>query len=112
MYNEHEGPTWTDDHAANYAEIKDNGYGYGAWRDENDKMNNFDFYHMATINGLDYYTPNNEDWGAIIVMDHKNELAEWTGFYEMDDMEAPAPYDDYAFIEHDGKLVPKFTTWK
>ena len=106
MYNEHEGPTWTDDHHANWLALKD--YTMGPWRDGDGNMNGFDYYEMAEINGLEYFTPNNEDWGAIIVVDNWNKLAAYTHFYEMDDMEYPG--SDYAFVTYGNKLMPKFET--
>ncbi len=107
MINETEGPTWGDDHAMNYKKFITDGYTYGPWRNDDDEMNNFDYYFMATIHGMDYYTPNNEDWGAIIVIDHAGKIATYTGFYEMDDMEYKD--SDYAFVRCGGKMIPRFT---
>jgi hypothetical protein len=67
-----------------------------------------DYFKMATINGIDYYSPNDEDWGDIIAIDHKNKVAVYTGFFEMDDMEAPG--SGYAKMFHEGTLVCEFET--
>lgn len=67
-----------------------------------------DYYRVATISGIDYYTPNDEDWGAIIAVSVADQLAHDTGFFEMDDMEAPAPYDDYVQVVSNGSLMCKF----
>lgn len=67
---------------------------------------NADYIWIAKIKGIDYYTPNNEDWGSIVAMSHSEQLAADTHFYEMDDME----YRDseYAFVVDGSQLIPIF----
>jgi len=107
MYNENEGPDFYNDNGVTHAKIIEDGYTFGPWRNDKGEMNSFDYYYMATIDGMKYYTPNNEDWGPIIVIDEEGKLAESTGFYEMDDMEYKD--SDYRFVRFGGKLVPHFT---
>lgn len=108
MKNERYGPDVNADDTMDFNEIIKY-YTFGEFRNLEGEINHFDYYELGVIGGLYYYTPNDEDWGCIIVMDFKNKLAAYTHFYEMDDMASPPPYDDYAFIAHEGKLVPKFT---
>ena len=68
--------------------------------------NGTDYFLVATIDGIQYYSPNDEYWGDIIAVDRKNEVAVYTGFYEMDDM--AHPHSDYAMTFHQGTLVCKF----
>lgn len=98
-YDEENGYTFTEDQTNDYLTIH-TFYSYG------DPMVGKDYIWIDGINGIDYYTPNNEDWGPIIAMDHKHQLAVNTSFYEMDDM----AYEDseYAFIFWYGKLIPRF----
>ena len=65
-----------------------------------------DYYECGLIDGINYYTPNDEDWGGIIAVDHVNKKACYTGFYEMDDMEVPD--SDYAIVLHEGALMCRF----
>lgn len=51
-----------------------------------DLNNTTDFFLVDEINGIKYYHPNDETWGAIIAVSYEHELAIYTGFYEMDDM--------------------------
>ena len=104
-YNEYEGPMMGDDHKENYKVITEV-YTKGPWRNDAGEMNNFDYYKTGTIVGVDYYTPNNEDWGAIIAIDEHTKMAVYTSFYEMDDMEYPG--SDYAFVSKGYKMVPRF----
>lgn len=67
-----------------------------------------DWLLIAKIDGIDYYTPNDEDWGGILAISEEHKLAHQTDFYEMDDMESPAPYDDYKQVIHDGRIMCKF----
>ncbi len=67
-----------------------------------------DYFKVGKVNGILYYSPNDESWGAIIAVDHKNKLAINTGFYEMDDMEYID--SDYAQVCHNGKLMCIFET--
>lgn len=61
-----------------------------------------DYFKVATVLGTDYYSPNNEEWGAIIAVSHLNHLALYTCFYEMDDMEDPRR--GYSMVVKGGKL--------
>jgi len=65
-----------------------------------------DYFLVGDINGVKYYSPNDEGWGAIIAVDHEHKLATSTGFYEMDDMEHPG--SDYAMVAHNGQLMCTF----
>jgi hypothetical protein len=67
-----------------------------------------DYYKVDSIDGIDFYTPNDEDWGSIVAISHEHKLAHDTSFYEMDDMASPAPYDDYAMVVVDGKMGCRF----
>jgi len=67
-----------------------------------------DYYLVDTIDGIEFYTPNDEMWGGIVAIDHTNKLAHDTSFYEMDDMASPAPYDDYAMVVVDGVMGCRF----
>lgn len=98
-YNEEYGHTFTSDQTQNYRTIH-TFYSYG------DPMAGKDYIWIDCINEVDYYAPNNEDWGDIIAMDHKHKLAINTSFYEMDDM----AYEDseYAYVFHYGRLIPRF----
>jgi hypothetical protein len=106
MKDEIEGPTWGADHAMNYKKFIADGYTYGPFMKRTGEINSFDFYFTATIDGMDYYTPNDEGWGGIIVIDHAGKIATYTSFYEMDDMEYKD--SDYKFVRFAGKLIPKF----
>lgn len=66
-----------------------------------------DYFLIDTINGIEFYAPNDEEWGAIIAVSHRDGLANYTGFYEMDDMAAPD--SDYMMQVHDGLMGCKFT---
>ena len=61
-----------------------------------------DYFKLTSINGVDYYDPNNEEWGAIVALSHEHKLALYTGFYEMDDMGNPD--SGYAMVVHKGML--------
>lgn len=67
-----------------------------------------DYYKVDSIDGVDFYTPNDEDWGAIVAISHEAKLAHDTSFYEMDDMASEAPYDDYKMVIVDGVMGCKF----
>ena len=67
-----------------------------------------DYYKIDSIDGIDFYTPNDEDWGSIVAISHADELAHNTSFYEMDDMASPAPYNDYAMVVVDGVMGCRF----
>lgn len=72
-----------------------------------------DYFLVATIGDIEYYSPNDEDWGCIIAVDKKNKLAINTGFYETGDFE-DSIFDgnvyesDYRIVCQDCKLVCKF----
>ena len=104
-YDEDYGPDFYNDNAKTYEGIVAD-YTYGP-RPDDIKKPWPDFIEVGYIDGMKYYTPNNEDWGPIIVMDHEAKLADSTGFYEMDDMEYEG--SDYKFVRYGGKLVPLFT---
>ena len=72
----------------------------------NDLAMGTDYFKLDTIENITYWSPNDEDWGAIIAMDDSNKLALNTGFYEMDDMAYSD--SDYAIVRDDGILKPKF----
>lgn len=74
--------------------------------DEDGNIVNADYYNVGSIDGIEYYTPNDETWGAIIAISHKDKLALWTSFYEMDDMEYPD--SDYAMVVVGGKMGCRF----
>ena len=65
-----------------------------------------DYYLIAEIEGVKFYTPNDEDWGAIIAISHEHKLAHYTSFYEMDDMSNIG--GGYEMIVHDGQMKCKF----
>ena len=67
-----------------------------------------DFYKVDSIDGIDFYTPNDETWGGVVAVSHEHGLAHDTSFYEMDDMASPAPLDDYKMVIVDGVMGCKF----
>lgn len=75
---------------------------WGSWPEDH----GWDYLVMDTINGVEYWLPNDESWFDIMAVDHTNKLAVGTGFPEMDDMSYPD--SEYAFTECHGILVPKF----
>lgn len=77
-------------------------------RDEDGNIVSADYYQVDSIDGIDFYTPNDETWGGIIAVSNEHKLAHYTTFYEMDDMASPAPYDDYAMVVVDGKMGCRF----
>ena len=69
-----------------------------------------DYFLVATIDGIEYYAANNEQWGTIIAVDHNSKLAVDTQFYEMDDMQYPD--SDYAQVNHEGTLMCRWlSSW-
>lgn len=62
-----------------------------------------DYFKVDTVLGTDYYSPNDEEWGAIVAVSHEHKLALYTGFYEMDDMEDPAR--GYSMVVRNGILT-------
>ena len=105
-YNDY-GIEFRENQTINYNALV-NFYSFGATVvDVNgNRTNTNDYIWLQRIQGVDYYTPNNEDWGSIIAVDHTTKLAINTGFYEMDDM--AAPNSDYNFTAFNGKLTPRF----
>jgi len=67
-----------------------------------------DWLLIDKIDGIDYYTPNDEEWGSILAISEEHKLAHKTDFFEMDDMACEAPYDDYKQVVHQGKIMCKF----
>lgn len=65
-----------------------------------------DWLQVDQIDGIEYYCPNDEDWGSIIAIHWEAQLACYTGFYEMDDMGNPA--SGYQFTLFCGQLMPKW----
>ena len=65
-----------------------------------------DYFLVDEIDGIKYYSPNDEDLGAIIAVSYEHQLAIYTGFYEMDDMEVED--SDYAIVFHGGTLCCRF----
>jgi len=61
-----------------------------------------DFFKVATVLDTEYYSPNDEEWGAIVAVSHEHKLALYTGFYEMDDMEDPRR--GYSMVVKNGML--------
>ena len=73
------------------------------------KRRGWDYLIMATLDGVEYWLPNDEEWFDVIAVDHANEIAEFTGFCEMDDFEHEN--SDYRFVMDpaDGQLKCKFS---
>ena len=71
-----------------------------------DLVRGTDYFLVGNIDGIKYYTPNDEDWGSIIAVDNTNKLAIDTHFYEMDDMEHVD--SDYKILCHNNLLMCKF----
>lgn len=65
-----------------------------------------DYVKVDSINGIDYYTPNDEDWGSIVAICNENRLAHDTTFFEMDDMENIGA--GYTQIVHEGAIKCEF----
>lgn len=65
-----------------------------------------DWLKVDEIEGINYYTPNDEDWGAIIAVSHEHKLAHCTGFYEMDDM--AADHGEYKQVVSNGEIMCNF----
>ena len=62
-----------------------------------------DYFKVAEINNILYYSPNDEELGGIVAISHEHKLAYGTGFYEMDDMEDLD--SDYNQVVHEGRIV-------
>jgi len=74
--------------------------------DSPDYVRACDYFLLDTIDGIEYYTPNDEEWGAIVAVSHEHKLAHDTQFFEMDDMEDPE--GDYCQVVDDGKIMCRF----
>jgi hypothetical protein len=78
--------------------------------------NDTDYFKVYESHGITYYSPNDEDLGAIMALDFEKKLAVYTGFYDTHDFE-PTIIDgerfesDYLFINHLGKLISLFETY-
>ena len=69
------------------------------------------YYHVGTIDMIDYYVPNDESWGCTIAMCHETGVAVNTGFYGMEDFQPVGEFkSDYQIEpeETDGKLTHIF----
>ena len=84
--------------SALYAKIKDD-YNF-----DEKLVASTDYFLVDHIDGIDYYSPNDEDWGDIIAMCHEHQLAVFTTFYEMDDMASPD--SGYNFVVVGNSLQP------
>ena len=60
---------------------------------------------VGIVEGISYYTPNDEDLGTIIAVDHTNEIVKQTDFFEMDDIYTGS---DYAMVLQDNDLMCRF----
>lgn len=69
-----------------------------------------DYYHVGNVNNIDYFAPNDEDWGCLIAVDYDHKLAVDTCHFEMHDIEGSP--EDYAFYFRDGYLQEGFFTKK
>jgi len=115
----HEYPPKSIDQSELYRELvrPDGGYiavTHEAWDADCEKpmgqrsLGPWDYLIMATLDGVEYWLPNDETWFHVIAVDHTNRLAKETGFCEMDDF----TYDDseYRFVmdPSDKQLKCKF----
>ncbi len=106
-----EPPVFTEDHAANYTLlIGSANYCLVAVTPaeaiKHEVKTSIDYFKVGEVDGICYYTPNDESWGSIIAIDYANGLAAHTGFYDMDDINAPD--SDYKMVMHENKLVCAF----
>jgi hypothetical protein len=69
-----------------------------------------DYFKVATIQGIEYYSPNDEYLGCIVAIDRKAKLLISTEFFEMDDMESGARFglSEYRIVNVNGKLMCDF----
>ena len=65
-----------------------------------------DYILIDTRGGIEFYTPNDEDWGEIVAVSRPDKLAHNTGFFEMDDM--TSEYVDYHQVVSDGTICCQF----
>ena len=68
-------------------------------------MTSWDYVIMATLDGVEYWLPNDEEWFHIVAVDHTHRVARETGFCEMNDF----TYEDRNVVDPaDGQLKCKF----
>jgi len=65
-----------------------------------------DYFLVLDHGDIKYYTPNDEDWGAIVAISEESHLAADTGFFDIDDMEDKE--SEYAYVVHNNKLMCRF----
>jgi len=66
-----------------------------------------EYLPVGIVEDISYYTPNDENLGTIIAVDHTNKIAKETDFFEMDDIYTGS---DYAMVLQDNELVCRFET--
>jgi len=94
------GPVMGSDQSHNYAQLT-GCYTYTR------ELSGADYFSAGKpANGVEYYLPNDEDWGTIIAVHHESKLAVDTDFFEMDDIEG-CP-EEYGFILDNGTLKMGF----
>jgi hypothetical protein len=71
-------------------------------------MTPWDYLLMGTIEGIEYWLPNDETWFDIVAVDHTNRLAAYTGFCEMNDFEYADSDYRYQFDPFDNQIKCKF----
>ena len=104
-YNEQYGPqTSTYESTANqsvlFAELKEH------YNLSDELTGGCDYFKIFTTDGVDYYTPNNEEWGSIIAVCEEHKVAVNTGFYEIDDI--AQSHSDYKLLPVNGVLYSAF----
>jgi hypothetical protein len=69
-----------------------------------------DYFKVATIEDIEYYSPNDEGLGCIVAIDRKAKLLIATEFFEMDDMETCPHWglSEYRIVNVNGKLMCDF----
>lgn len=90
-----QAPDLGDDHRANYEKLVSQ-YSFSHHVSIGDTLISADYYWVGQYSGVDYYTPNDEEWGSIIALDHEHQLAADTGFFEMDNIKVPN--SDYQLV--------------
>lgn len=71
-------------------------------------MTPWDYLIMGTIEGIEYWLPNDETWSDVVAVDHTNRLAALTGFCEMGDFEYADSGYRYALDPSDKQIKCKF----
>jgi hypothetical protein len=100
-YDSNNGPTMYTDLRANdaqrlfYKELQQYSFAASTLNNEG-KVVSADYYLVLELDGIKYYTPNDERWGTIVAIDTAHELAVDTGFYETNDFEYPD--SDYKIV--------------